>query len=530
MNRSRKVVIVGAGMAGLSAAAYLTRENFNVLVLDKNDRWGGLVNTFEQGGFSFDAGPRAFVNSGIVKPMLRDLGIEGEFLPNKISIGIEEEMFTVESMDSLFEYQRILEKLFPESEREIALIMKEIEKLSGYTRVLSGFDNPSFVNIMDDKGFIFKELLPWTVKFLITIRKMKKYQLPMEDYLDKFTENQSLQDILTQLFFRQTPTHFALGYFYVYLDYFYPKNGTAELPRLLAEKITSSGGKVKLNTEIVEIRPAEHTVVDANGEAYPYDRLVWAGDLKTLYQRTVPDGLNPDEQQAIETQKARVLAAKGAESVFILFLGVDRPPDFFNERGGEHHFYTPLRNGLGTINREDRDDLLTNFEQKSKGEVFSWLEQYIDLNTYEISVPVLRDENLAPAGQTGLMISCLFDYHLFEKVKNTGWYEEFKTTLENRVIDNLSKTIFEDFRQDILFKFSSTPLTIKNISGSSEGAITGWSFETDIPVVNQLLEIPKAVLTPIPDVYQAGQWAYVPAGVPVAMLTGWHASQLIIKD
>jgi phytoene dehydrogenase-like protein len=529
MNQNRKIVIVGAGMAGLSAAAYLARENFNVLLLDKNDRWGGLVNTFEQGGFTFDAGPRAFVNSGIVKPMLRDLGIEGDFLPNRISIGIEDEIFTVESMDSLSEYQRILVKLFPESEQEIAAIVKEIEKLSGYTRVLSDFDNPSFVNIMDDKGFIFKELLPWTVKFLLTIRKMKKYQLPMEDYLDKFTENQSLQDILTQLFFRQTPTHFALGYFYVYLDYFYPKTGTAALPRLLAEKITSSGGKIKLNTEIVEVRPAEHTVVDANGEVYPYDRLVWAGDLKTLYHRTLAGGLDPDDQQAIETQKARVLAAKGAESVFILFLGVDRPPAFFKERGGEHHFYTPLRNGLGMVNRNQREDLLAYFDLKSKEEVFSWLKKYIDLNTYEISVPVLRDENLAPAGQTGLMISCLFDYYLFEKVKMAGWYEEFKTTLESRIIDNLSKTIFEDFRQDILFKFSSTPLTIKNISGSSGGAITGWSFETDIPVVNQLLEIPKSVLTPIPDVYQAGQWTYVPAGVPVAMLTGWHASQLIIK-
>jgi phytoene dehydrogenase-like protein len=40
-------VIVGAGMAGLTAAAYLSRENFNVLLFDKNDRTGGLLSTFE---------------------------------------------------------------------------------------------------------------------------------------------------------------------------------------------------------------------------------------------------------------------------------------------------------------------------------------------------------------------------------------------------------------------------------------------------------------------------------------------------
>jgi phytoene dehydrogenase-like protein len=48
-------------------------------------------------------------------------------------------------------------------------------------------------------------------------------------------------------------------------------------------------------------------------------------------------------------------------------------------------------------------------------------------------------------------------------------------------------------------------------------------------VVNKLKDIPNSVLTPIPGVFQAGQWAYAPAGVPIAMLTGWYATQKIIK-
>jgi phytoene dehydrogenase-like protein len=80
MTADRRVVIVGAGMAGLTAAAYLARENHSVLLLDKNDRSGGLVNTFDRDGFFFDGGPRAFVNSGIVKPILKDLGIRWTIL------------------------------------------------------------------------------------------------------------------------------------------------------------------------------------------------------------------------------------------------------------------------------------------------------------------------------------------------------------------------------------------------------------------------------------------------------------------
>ena len=53
----------------------------------------------------------------------------------------------------------------------------------------------------------------------------------MEEYLADKTNNQSLIDILTQFFFKETTTSFALGYFHVWLDYFYPKGGTGLLPK-----------------------------------------------------------------------------------------------------------------------------------------------------------------------------------------------------------------------------------------------------------------------------------------------------------
>jgi phytoene dehydrogenase-like protein len=526
---NKKIVIVGAGMAGLTAAAYLTRENYNVLLLDKNDRCGGLVHTFESNGFFFDSGPRAFVNSGMVKPMLKDLGIDWDFLDNNISIGIEDHLFRVDSMDSIEEYKRILCELYPEDIEEIEKIASLIYEQSGYTKILYEFDNPNFVDFMSDAKYIFKKLIPWTFKFLIALRKMNQFNMPMEDFLERITNNQSLIDILTQLFFRETPTYFALGYFYVYLDYFYPKGGTVAMVNLLKEKVLEGGGEINLNTQITEVIPSESKIIDAEGNNYYYDHLIWAADLKTLYRNINPVGLNEELTAEIETETQSMLSSKGAESVFIMFIAVDRTPSFFKANGGEHMFYTPSRKGLGEIHREEQQNLIENFDSKSKKEIIDWLEKFIDLNTYEISVPVLRDPALAPEGQTGLMISCLFDYSLVEKIEKAGWYPEFKEIMENRIIQNLSQTIYKGFDDDILFKFSSTPLTINKVSGSSEGAITGWSFETDIPVINQLKDIPKSVLTPIPGVLKAGQWAYAPAGVPIAMLTGWYATQKIIK-
>ena len=225
-----------------------------------------------------------------------------------------------------------------------------------------------------------------------------------------------------------------------------------------------------------------------------------------------------------------MLSSKGAESVFILFLAVDRPPSYFQKNGGEHMFYTPSKKGLGETNRGERQILLVDFDKKSRAEILDWMDRFCNLNTYEVSIPVLRDTAMAPEGQTGLMISCLMDYDVVEKINKAGWYDEFKEILENRIISIFSQTIYKDLADDILFKFSSTPLTINQVSGSSEGAITGWSFETEVPVINKLKDIPKSVLTPIPGILQAGQWAYSPAGVPIAMLTGWYATQKIIKE
>ncbi len=518
-----KIVIVGAGMAGLTAATYLAKAGYKVLLLEKNDRCGGLLGTLHYNGFYFDSGPRALVNSGIVKPILKELGIEWEYFNNTISIGIEDHLFRVSSIHDLGEYQRILTELYPDDQKDIHKIIAAVNELSEYTRVIYEFDNPYFGDVFSNKEYVLRKLLPWTFKFLRALRKFNQYKMPMEDFLSRLTRNQSLIDILIQHFFKNTPTYFALGYFYVYLDYFYPKGGTGMLKDLLVKKVNEWGGQIKLNSKVTRVIPSQSKVVDHQGNEYPYDRLIWAADLKTFYRSLDAVGLNPQINRQLEVEKR-------AESVFLLFIGVNRPPAYFNEHGGEHLFFTPSRQGLGETSRTRRVQILNDFDRVSKSEVIEWLDSYCDLNTYEISIPVLRDRSLAPEGQTGMMVSCLFDYQMVKNIETAGWYDEFKERVEKRILSNLSKTLYKDIERDILFRFSSTPVTINTISGSSEGAITGWSFENEPPVIYNLTDIGKSVFTALPNVYKAGQWAYAPAGVPIAMLTAWHAYQKIIQQ
>ncbi|HEX2901043.1 MAG TPA: FAD-dependent oxidoreductase, partial [Bacteroidia bacterium] len=53
----KKVVVIGSGFAGLSAAANLAQKGYDVRVLEKNDQPGGRARTFSHDGFVYDMGP-----------------------------------------------------------------------------------------------------------------------------------------------------------------------------------------------------------------------------------------------------------------------------------------------------------------------------------------------------------------------------------------------------------------------------------------------------------------------------------------
>ena len=232
----------------------------------------------------------------------------------------------------------------------------------------------------------------------------------------------------------------------------------------------------------------------------------------------------------ITANHKKYISHRGGDSIFSFNIGVNEIPAKFASISNGHFFYTPSKKGLNELFRSKLKTLLNNFDNVTKEELLQWLDEYCLLNTYEISIPVLRDASLAPEGKTGIIFSFLFEYDLIKKVQEAGWYEEFKKEIENRILNTLDEHLYPGIKEKILFQFSSTPLDISRIVGSSEGGITGWSFETPVPVVNDLRKMVNSVKTPIPKVLKAGQWAYSPSGIPIAILTGWHAAQSILKN
>ncbi len=523
------VIVVGGGMAGLTAATYLARAGRSVLLLEKNERCGGLVSTFEKDGFRFEGGVRALIDAGIISPMLQELGIEMETVPSPVTVGVEDQFVHVEGQGALTDYAAMLKRLYPESADQVERLIRVIRKVTKDMEILYAVDNPAFRGLFEDRKYFFQHYLPWMFKFLRTLYAIGHMRGPVEPFLEARLPNRSLRDIVAQHFFRGTPAFFALSYFYLYTDYIYPRGGVGQLPEKVTQKARELGVEIRLNTRVTGLDVAQRIVTDERGETYRYTDLVWAADLKTLYRIAQTNGLPEAVTAAIEAEKARILPRRGADSVFTVYLGVDELPETFRRVAHGHFFYTPSRQGLGEIHTAELRQMLANWEQTRREDVFAWLDRFTALNTYEISIPALRDPNAAPPGKTGLIISTLFEYDLVRRVQEDGWYEEFKEAVADRMVRVLSESVYPVLRDPskILFRFTATPLTIATSVGSSEGAIVGWSFEDGIPVTHSLLRINDAPKTAFPHIVKAGQWAYSPTGVPTALLTGRLAAKAL---
>jgi phytoene dehydrogenase-like protein len=215
------------------------------LVLEKHATSGCLVNSFVRDGFLFDGGIREVENAGMVKPMLKEL--------------------------------------YPESTADADMVIAVIAKFDVYMQVLFGSDSPFFKDAKRDIRYYLSTFIVWCARFLATGTAIMRMSLPMEQFLGQLLENQAFRDIISQHFFKKTPSFFAMGYFSLHPDYYYPKGGVGSIPKALAQRLAELGSEVRTKAEVIKVDASLRTITDRKGNEYTYDKLVWCADLKSLY-------------------------------------------------------------------------------------------------------------------------------------------------------------------------------------------------------------------------------------------------------
>src|SRR5512142_786890 len=73
--KTKSVIVIGAGVGGITAATHLARRGLHVTVLEKNSRPGGRCDRLSRDGHHFDTGPTLFVMPLLYEAEFRALGV-----------------------------------------------------------------------------------------------------------------------------------------------------------------------------------------------------------------------------------------------------------------------------------------------------------------------------------------------------------------------------------------------------------------------------------------------------------------------
>jgi all-trans-retinol 13,14-reductase len=119
------VVMIGAGIGGLTCAATLVKGGKKVLICEQHSKPGGYVTSFTRNGFVFDGGTQSLSYGNIIFRILKDLEIWNKIKFVKVNYQIITPDMNLR-LDSLPAYVSELKRLFPEDSRGIETLFRHL--------------------------------------------------------------------------------------------------------------------------------------------------------------------------------------------------------------------------------------------------------------------------------------------------------------------------------------------------------------------------------------------------------------------
>ena len=506
-----EAVVIGSGIGGLTAGAYLARKGRRVLICEQNHQPGGCFNSFTRKGYTFDGGIQGCEDAGMLFSMLRQLGIEDRLTltRGKSAVATPDFFVPFPRYQELAQFYSRLESVYPQEVSGLRELNGELQRLCRFFDGVFHAPNPGF------QGGLFRfgrDLVKWLVRYGLTMKEAPLFirlcRYPFEEYLrTKFSDPRPAK-MIAQTVYRGSPTGFALPFFYFFTQYFYPRGGVQRIPDLLASYITGQGGEIRYRTTVGEIlyeNGRAGGVRLESGEAVRAPFVISNGDWRNTFLRMLPaEAVPADFRRRLEESDL-------SESMFSVYLGVDIPPEKLPVQGCQHVLYLTSYDGV------EYDDVATD-------------PDYYRRSFIMMMIPSIEDPTLAPPGKSVVILQSAAVEEFADRWgtadgKRTERYRQVKEEVADRLIANAEK-IIPGLKEKIELKVTASPLTFHRYTLNSGGATGGWSKHPARTFSANLKGL-MHVTSPVKNLYLAGHWTSIPGGAPMGMMSGRLAAGLV---
>jgi phytoene desaturase len=480
--KARSVIVVGAGIGGITAAIHLARSGRQVTVVEKNAHPGGRCDRFSREGHHFDTGPTLFIMPLLYEAEFRALGcsirehLELQRVDPTYKLVFENGSHLALTSD-MASMEAQMESIEPGSFRSFLRYLQEGEQ--HYRLVLENLVNHDFRR--------FSEILDLhNLPLFYQLKPLVSHYKNMSAYFHepRLKSAFTFQDMYTGLSPFEAPATFSMmPYAELAHGVWYPKGGMYRIVEVLMELAYRAGVEFQFNAPVeqIDIRSNQVRGVCLAGGAHLEAEVVLANaDLPYVYGQLLP----PGKADGSFTRK------HFSASAFSFFWGLDRQYPSLSP----HMLFLP-------------DDYRETFSNGERGQVLPG-NPIVYLHT-----PAQIDPSMAPRGQDTLTAVIPVGHMGSNSGQNWGILRD---QARQHVFRCLRKVGVTDLEAHIKFEETYTPLSWAKRYNLVKGSTHGLSHR----LTQMAYFRPSNRHSRYKNLYFVGASTHPGTGIPTAMVSG----------
>lgn len=483
-----KVIIVGAGIAGIASAIRLAVKGYEVEVLESNSYPGGKLSEFQINSYRFDAGPSLFTMPQYVDELFK---LAGKMPSKYFEYQKLEEVcrYFWEDQTRLTAYADV-EKFASEIEKNTKSSASEITKFLKKSEDIYEITHEVFLekSLHLLSTFLRKNTAKSFLRFheIDAFRTMDKANAAffsdekMVQYANRFATYNGSNP------YQAPATLNVIPHLEQYFGAYFPKGGMFQITLSLVKLAEDLGVKFHFNQKVDEIcvKHKKVTGIKIKNEFIAADKVVSNMDVYFTYKQLLKDELQPQ----------KILKQERSSSALIFYWGVKKE---FPELGLHNIFFS----------KDYQQEFDCIFKSKT---IYNDSTVYIN-----ISSKLQKDD--APKG-------CENWFTMINVPNNVGQdWEVFKAEARKNIIQKLNKNLNINLEELIEAEEVLDPVLIESKTSSYRGSLYGTSSNNQFAAFLRHANFSKK----IKDLYFVGGSVHPGGGIPLALLSAKIVAEMI---